>query len=309
MIETYQISLVIAINFFAVSSILGKYLISASGGPLNFLIYQLVIALPFLLIISYFEYWKDSSIISLLTSRLLVAFFFISLFAVIGYLSLLTGFKEGNVSVGGIILSSRVVLSVPLAFFVLSESYKITVYLAIFISIFGAIIVSWDKNLDIKALFSLKAPGIRWYFLTTLTWALSNFLISYYLQEIPTFTVITIRQIFMTAFAMLYYLSKYKSFSSTRIPLSRNLIMKIIIYVLIIMIAQAGFIFGLSKSLTISEAIGVAEGPFTLIYTLLVAKFLDNSVLKEPLDRKSVLVRIVGATIAVMGTLGVILFS
>ena len=75
------------------------------------------------------------------------------------------------------------------------------------------------------------------------------------------------------------------------------------------MIAQGGFIFGLAKSLTVSEAIGVAEGPFTLMYTLFVAKFLDNSVLKEPLDRKSVSVRLIGAIIAITGTLGVILFS
>ena len=122
LIEDYQIILVISVNLFAISSILGKYLINDSGGPLNFLLYQLIIALPFLLVISYFEYWRDSSIISLMTTKLILAFFFLSLFAVIGYISLLKGFDEGNVSVGGIILSSRVVLSVPLAVFILSES-------------------------------------------------------------------------------------------------------------------------------------------------------------------------------------------
>ena len=142
MIETYQIVLVISVNLFAISSILGKYLINDSGGPINFLLYQLIIALPFLFVISYFEYWKESSIISLMTPKLIVAFFLLSLFAVIGYISLLKGFDEGNVSVGGIILSSRVVLSVPLAVFILSESYEMEVYIAIVISIFGVMIYS-----------------------------------------------------------------------------------------------------------------------------------------------------------------------
>lgn len=309
LIETYQIILVISVNLFAISSILGKYLINESGDPLNFLLNQLIIALPFLFVISYFEYWRDSSIISLMTPKLILAFFFLSLFAVVGYVSLLKGFDEGNVSVGGIILSSRVVLSIPLAVFILSESYRIEVYIAIVISIFGAIIVSWDKNLDLKSLFSLKAPGIRWYFLTTISWSFSNFMISYYLENVPTFTVITIRQVFMIVFALVYYFSKYQFHLSVRKPLTTNLFKKIIVYDLIIMAAQAGFIYGLSIKLGVSEAIGVAEGPFTLIYTLLVAKFIGNSVLQEPLDRKSVAVRMLGAIIAVLGTFGVILYS
>lgn len=288
---------------------MGKYLINASGGPINFLVYQLITALPLLLIISYFEYWRDSSIISLMTLELFIAFFLLSLFAFVGYISLLNGFNEGNVSVGGIILSSRVILSVPLAVFILSESYKIEVYIAITISLLGAITVSWDKNLDLKSLFSLKAAGIRWYFLTTIMWTLSNFLISYSLEDVPTFTVIMIRQVFMIGFALLFYLTKYQAYSNARIPLSLNLIKKLIVYVLVITTAQAGFVYGLSKKLGVSEAIGVAEGPFTLIFALILAKFIDNSVLKEPLDRKSVSVRLIGALIAVIGTLGVVLYS
>ncbi|MCE7734316.1 MAG: EamA family transporter [Candidatus Heimdallarchaeota archaeon] len=296
-------------NLFAISSIIGKFLINESGGPLNFLMNQLIIALPILVVISYFEFWKDTSIISLMTPKLIIVFFLLSLFAVVGYVSLLKGFDEGNVSVGGIILSSRVVLSVPLAVFILSESYRIEVYIAIVISIFGAIIVSWDKTLDLKSLFSLKAPGIRWYFLTTISWSFSNFMISYYLDDIPTFTVITIRQVFMIGFGLIYYFSKFQVYSSIRKPLTMNLFKKIIVYDLIIMAAQAGFIYGLSIKLGVSEAIGVAEGPFTLIYTLLVAKFIGNSVLQEPLDRKSVAVRLLGAIIAVLGTFGVIIYS
>ena len=169
--------MVIAVNLFAISSIIGKYLINESGGPINFLTYQLIIALPFLLVISYFEYWKDSSLVDLMTLRLFTAFFILSLFAFIGSISLLKGFEAGNVSVGGIILSARVIMSVPLAVFVLSESYRTEVYIAIFVSIIGAIIVSWDRTLDIRALVTLRAPGIRWYILTAVTWTLSNFMI------------------------------------------------------------------------------------------------------------------------------------
>jgi drug/metabolite transporter (DMT)-like permease len=309
LIETYQIILVIAVNFFAISSIFGKYLINQCGGPLNFLIYQLIIAFPILLVISYFEYWKDSSLADLMTVRLFVVFFLLSLFAFVGYISLLKGFDEGNVSVGGIILSARVVLSIPLAIFVLSESYDVEVYIAIIVSILGAIIVSWDKSLDLTALFSLKAAGIRWYILTTITWTLSNFMISYYLDDIPTFTVITIRQMFMILFASMYYFSNYQGFSDSRVPLNWDLLKKIIVYVLVIIMAQGGFVYGLSIKLGVSEAIGVAEGPFTLMYTLLIARFFDNSVLQEPLDKRSVSVRLMGALISVIGTLGVVLYS
>lgn len=309
LIETYQIIVVIAVNFFAISSIIGKYLIDECGGPINFLTYQLIIALPFLLIISYFEFWRDSSLQSLLTVKLLVGFFLVSLFAFIGYISLLKGFNEGNVSVGGIILSARVVLSVPLAVFVLSESYQVEVYIAIIVSIIGAVIVSWDKSLDFKSLISLKAAGIRWYILTTFMWTFSNFFISYYLSDVPTFTLIMIRQIFMISFAVIYYMTNYQEFSQARTPMGWNLFKKLVIYVIIIMIAQGGFVYGLGIKLGVTEAIGVAEGPFTLIFTLLVAKYIDNSVLKEPLDRNSVAIRIIGAIIAVLGTIGVILFS
>ena len=169
---------------------MAKYLITGSGGPINFFLYQLVLGFPVILLLSYFEYWEDTPLSSILNIRILTIFFFLSLFAFFGFVSLLNGFNEGNVSVGGIILSARVLFSVPLAIIILSETYNSYVYLSIVVALIGSIIVSWDNKLDLKALLSLKAPGIRWYFMTTIFWSLSNFSIRYLGDELPTFTII-----------------------------------------------------------------------------------------------------------------------
>jgi hypothetical protein len=86
-------------------------------------------------------------------------------------------------------------------------------------------------------------------------------------------------------------------------------IRRVLVYVFILVSAQALFVYSLGKSLTVTEGIGVAEGAVTFIFSIVVASFIDNSVLQEPMDRKSLLLRTAGVFLATIGTLGVVFYT
>lgn len=306
MVELFVFTALVAIVLFAFSSVLTKYLLISFGGPFRFYTTQLMFALPLLAFIAYFESDNIVTIDNYLDFKFQLIIFIISLLVFLGYVSLLNGFNSGNVSVGGIILSTRVMFAVPFAVIILDEVYPDIIYLFIVIGLFGSILVSWDEGFKLTDIFLLRAKGMRWFALSTIFWSMSNFLIRYLKGEIPPFTLIYFRQIWMIIFSILFYKQGKRWFDGEKTILQRNDKLLLLSYIVMITFAQAGFIYGLGKSLTITEGIGVAEGSITVIISLLIAKFWDNSILKEPLQKKVLTVRIFGALLAAIGTFGVI---
>jgi hypothetical protein len=69
------------------------------------------------------------------------------------------------------------------------------------------------------------------------------------------------------------------------------------------------FVYALGNSLTITEAIGTGEGVVTLVGSIIIAKYFDNSILDEPTTGSSISIRMIGTILAIIGTLGVVLVS
>lgn len=305
--ETFVWYALISVFLFALSSVITKFLIVKTGGPVNFLLYQLSLGMIVMSLIFAFYVINGYEYSILFELKYLIPIFISSTFAFLGYISLLMGFEKGNASVGGVILSSRVFASVPMAYFFIGEIFPIEIYLFILLALVGAIINSWRKGMDFRGLVTLKADGMRWFMLTAFFWAGANFMIRYIGDAIPALVFMFSRQIIMLSLVLITYFVITRKFKKPRIQRQKTLIYQIFLYVIILVFAQVGMITALSQSLTITEAIGVLEGSITLIISVLYAKFVDNKILDEALDRKSLTIRIIGALIALLGTIGVVL--
>ncbi|MCY3415011.1 MAG: EamA family transporter [Candidatus Heimdallarchaeota archaeon] len=306
MVETYILLALISIVLFAISSIISKFLIEKAGGPINFMAYQFSMGMGLLTLVMIYFIFTGFDFSIILNPYVILPLIAASVLAFGGFLFLLIGFNKGNVSVGGVILSSRVFISIPMAYVLMDERFPLMTYIFIFIALVGSIINSWRDGMDLRALITLRAEGMRWFMVTAVFWSLANFMVRYMNDVLPTFVFIFFRQIILVTLAWISYFVVTRRMDFPRLQVQPDLMKKVFVYALVVMLAQFGMIGALGKNLTITEGIGVLEGSATLVLSLIYARFINNEVLDEPLDRKSLIIRITGATMALLGTLGAI---
>ena len=289
---------------FAVTSIYGKIIIEELENSYYFFLLQILFILPILFFINLIL--KPNLTYLTSVSDLLIAFF-ASIFAFIGYIFLYKGFEVGNVSVGGVMLSSRVLVSIPLAILI-GELYPFLTYVFIFIALIGAILVSYKKGLTLKDFFQFKSSGMNYFIVTLFAWAISNTLtreLNNHFEPL-LFLFIRIFMFFIIAIITYPYL-RSKLTNNQPMYFSKKHIYQVLTYVLILITAQMLYVYALGLSLTITEGLGVLEGIFTFILAISLSKIVYfKNYLQEPIEKLTLTVRTFGVLITTVGTFGVL---
>lgn len=304
----FPIFALIATILFAITSIYGKYIFTKMGSSYHFFLVQLIITGILLFIGNLILIPDISSIYDLKNLFLLILSSFL---AYVGFISLYRGFEVGNVSVGGVLLSSRVLITIPLALLI-GEIYPSLVYVLIIIAVIGALMVSWTKNLPIKELLLLKSSGMYYFVLTLITWSLSNAVVRALNNAFHPLLFLFIRIIFFAIIALLShsYLNPRLSPKTKFIKLNRPILLHTLMYSFILLSAQSLFIWALGESLLITETIGIFEGIFTFILAISISLIpYFRNYLNEPLDKLTLSVRSMGTVITTLTTVGVVLLT
>ena len=229
-----------------------------------------------------------------------------SIFIFAGVITFYYGLNIGNVTVATVVLSSRVLFVIPIGILFLNEIYSGVTYLWIIVIIFGILLVSWEQGLPVKEVFLLK--GTIYYILTNIFWAIANSLITFLHNDVHYVGIILIRLWVLTF--LIFILSSKLNTSLKYPPLDRRFDTKFALLtfflVLLLFLGDLGFIYALGDSVTITEAIGSLQGMFVFVLVLLLSKIpFFNDGLKEPLDKKTLSVRIFGVFLATIGTVGI----
>lgn len=306
-IPLYVIASIIAIIIFSGVSILLKYLIPQSGGPVQFTFIQFTISftLHIFVIIIYTSFFNPLYNIDF---NQLLLIFLATLFGFLGYLSYMAGLNKGTASLGGVILSSRVFISIPIALILFNETYISSIYFSILLALIGSIIVSWDDKQSIGSIIKFRAPGIRYFFAAAFLWVFQNLIIRDLNNSIDLLLFLTIRMGFFFLFStiFIYFYLNYTN-NSFSLP-KRRTISGIILYGVLSLIAQLGLVYALGENLLITETIGAFEGTLTFIFAILFANFIKNDFLNEPLSSKIILTRFFGVILSFIGTFLTILW-
>ena len=302
--ELIAIITITATAIFAVTSIYGKIIIEDLENSYVFFLLQILFIAPVLLVLNIII---RPDLSNLSTPIDLIKVILSSVFSFVGYVFLYKGFEVGNVSVGGVMLSSRVLVSIPLAILI-GEIYPPLTYFFILIALAGAILVSYKKNLSIKDFFKFKSSGMNYFIVTLFSWAISNTLVRDLDNHFHPLLFLLLRIIMFIIIAIItfpYLRSKLAPNSSIR--LSKRTIFQMITYVLIIVTAQILYITALGLSLTIAEGLGVLEGVFTFVLAIGLSKIsYFEEYLQEPLEKLTIIIRTFGVIIATVGIAGVI---
>jgi hypothetical protein len=309
LIEPILAIIIIATFVFAASSIYGKFLIKEVQSSYHFLLLQIIFSFVLVCLVNIMLFLSGYYPAIDLQISGVVLIFLASIFAFIGFVTLLRGFEIGDVSVGGVFLSSRVFISVPIAIIFIGEKYPFITYICIVITIVGALMVSWQKNLPIKEVLTFRASGSNYFLITLISWGVANSIVRQLNNEVFLLLFLLIRGVFFVTFAVVTYpiLNRFLA-SGKAIKYTSTSIKHTGIYILILFFAQASFVYALGVSLTLTEGIGVLEGVFTFLLAVIISKNLKwKEILEEPLDQLTLSIRSIGVILAIIGTVGVLI--
>ncbi|MFX1283527.1 MAG: DMT family transporter [Promethearchaeota archaeon] len=228
-----------------------------------------------------------------------------------GLVTFFIGLNEGNVSTGGVVVSSRMIFSVFLAWLFLSERFPFNSYLFILIVFIGVLLVSWQKDLRLTDIFLFKSSGSGWFIVAVIFFAIGNAFIRLLSNQINVLTQLVFRLTFLLIATLVFYPILNRRIGDKR-PLKDTvrrpkLVLQAIIYVLLIMIADIATTLAIGESLTITEAITALEGLFVFIFMFLIAQNKTfQKALQEPFDRETLTVRFLGVIIATIGIISFI---
>ncbi|OLS16509.1 MAG: hypothetical protein HeimC3_54520 [Candidatus Heimdallarchaeota archaeon LC_3] len=280
-----------------------KYLLYHMKNPMNLLLIQMIINFIFILAIYLVMSVLGIYPVEVITLGNIILIIISTIFLFFGILSLYYGFKVGNVSVGGLILSSRVFVSVLLAIIFLNEIYSLNIYFWFFFIFLGIIFISWQE--DFSFIKGVRNSGSIYFLLTIFLWGFANVIIGAVNNEVFVISFLIIRLLVLNTLTILLY-PKLKEYLGEDHPLHFELksIFLISVFVLIATIGDAAYIMALGESVTITEAIGAFQGVIVFILVLLLSQnSLLRSIYNEPLKKKTLLVRFLGITIATIATL------
>jgi drug/metabolite transporter (DMT)-like permease len=227
-------------------------------------------------------------------------------FLFFGVVSLYYGLKVGNVSVGGLILSSRVLISIFLAISILGEHFPLIIYFWILIIFLGIIFTSWEENLSL--IEGIKDSGTMYFFLTIIFWGIANTIIGDINNEVFIISFLLIR-LFVMCLLIIFLYPFLNSFigDGRKIQFSFRYVIFISLFVLVATVGDAASIIALGESVTVAEAIGAFQGVIIFIIVLILSKNINlKEIFGEPLGKRTLVVRSSGLIIA---TIAIILLT
>lgn len=294
------------------SFIYSKFVIAQINNPIHMVFLQITINFILLLIIlvpSLFLFGEELSQ-NLTISNIFVIF--CSAMAIFAALvSFYIGLEKGNVTIGGMIISSRVIVSTLLAWLFFSENIPLISYLFILIVFGSVLLVSWEKELPIREILLFKSSGASWYLLSVLFFSTGNVFIRLLNNQVNILTQLVLRLTFLLFAIILFYPMLNQRIGDKR-PLKATisnpkLLIQALIFVLMILIADFSMTIAIGESLTIAETIGALEGIFIFLMMLVVLQNKNlRTIFQEPFDRKTITIRSLGVIFATLGILGFI---
>lgn len=296
----------------SISFVYSKLVLAQIKNPIHMLFLQITINYILLLIIYLPSLLVFGSELNVNLSINNIFIIFCSAMAIFtGLVTFFIGLHEGNVSAGGVIVSSRVIVSLFLAWIFLNERFPFSSYLFILIVFIGVLLVSWQQELKLKEIILFKSSGSGWFLVAVTFFAIGNAFIRLLSNQVNVLTQLVFRLTFLLIATLLTYPLLNRKIGDKRHlkeTLGKpKLVLQATIYVILILIADITTTLAIGESLTITEAITTLEGLFVFIFIILVSqnKTLLNA-LQEPFDKKTLTVRFLGVIIATIGIISFI---
>jgi drug/metabolite transporter (DMT)-like permease len=114
--------------------------------------------------------------------------------SILAYLLMYYGLTKYDASSASPIIATQSIFVIPLTYIFLNEFYGLIVILWILIAVLGAIMTSWDENINVRQLFSFKNKAFWIFFIAAFLYALGNVAVKPALKIVSNFNFLIWRE-------------------------------------------------------------------------------------------------------------------
>ena len=221
--------------------------------------------------------------------------------SILAYLLMYYGLTKYDASTATPIIGVKAIFVIPMSYIFLGEFYGSSVILWILITMFGAIMTSWDKNTEIKRILSPRNKAL-WIFLTVaFLYAAGNVSVKPAMAMVSNFNFLIWREFawFGVLLALMPFIF-HKKEQKSLIEDWKGAIGIIIIGVLIQYFGYILLFYALGISVQITEGLMASTGLFAVIIGYLLSKTKSGFELESQSGRVYI-IRMVGAILILIG--------
>ncbi|MCW3976028.1 MAG: DMT family transporter [Candidatus Bathyarchaeota archaeon] len=215
--------------------------------------------------------------------------------SILAYLLMYYGLTKYDASSASPIISTQSIFVIPLTYIFLNEYYGLIVILWILIAGLGAIMTSWDENINARQLFSFKNKAFWIFFIAAFLYALGNVAVKPALKIVSNFNFLIWRE--FAWFGVLLALMPLIFHKRERKRLREDWKDGIVFVILGILIQFFGYIlmfYALGISVQITMGLSASNGFFAVIIGFFLSK-TSLGILLEKHGSRIYLIRMIGA--------------
>lgn len=215
--------------------------------------------------------------------------------SILAYLLMYYGLTKYDASSASPIISTQSIFVIPLTYIFLNEFYGLMVILWILIAGLGAIMTSWDENINTRQLFSFKNKAFWIFFIAAFLYALGNVAVKPALKIVTNFNFLIWRE--FAWFGVLLALMPLIFHKRERKRLREDWKDAIGFVILGILIQFFGYIlmfYALGISVQITMGLSASNGFFAVIIGFFLSK-TSLGILLEKHGSRIYIIRMIGA--------------
>ena len=215
--------------------------------------------------------------------------------SILAYLLMYYGLTKYDASSASPIISTQSIFVIPLTYIFLNEFYGLMVILWILIAGLGAIMTSWDENINARQLFSFKNKAFWIFFIAAFLYALGNVAVKPALKIVTNFNFLIWRE--FAWFGVLLALMPFIFHKREQKRLREDWKDAIGFVILGILIQFFGYImmfYALGISVQITMGLSASNGFFAVIIGFFLSK-TSLGILLEKHGSRIYIIRMIGA--------------
>jgi len=215
--------------------------------------------------------------------------------SILAYLLMYYGLTKYDASSASPIIATQSIFVIPLTYFFLKEFYGLIVILWIIIAVLGAIMTSWDENINARHLFSFRNKAFWIFFTAAFLYALGNVAVKPAMKIVSNYNFLIWRE--FAWFGVLLVLMPIIFHKREQIRLQEDWKGAIGFVTLIILIQYFGYnlmFYALGISVQITMGLMASNGFFAVIIGIFISK-TSLGILLEKHGSRIYLIRLVGA--------------
>ncbi|MBS7625898.1 DMT family transporter [Candidatus Bathyarchaeota archaeon] len=221
--------------------------------------------------------------------------------SIIAYLLMYYGLTRYDASSALPIIGVKPVFVIPLSYVFLGEYYGVDVTFWILVAMLGAVMTSWDDDMQITRILSPSNEAL-WIFLSTaFLYAAGNVAVKPAMKMVTNFNFLIWRE--LAWFGVLICLAPLIFHSEELKALKvgwRNSFLFVVLAVVVQYFSYLFLFYSLGHSVQITEGLGAAQGIFAVTIGYLISR-TSFEALAEHHNSRTYLVRMIGAILIFLG--------